>query len=95
MSARKIPVARFKLGRIVTTPKVLENLSSEDITRAIVRHQSGDWGELDEEDCETNDKAVNQGLRILSEYRSAKGVKFWLITEADRSVTTVLLPEEY
>ncbi len=95
MSEQPIPVARFKAGRIVTTPKALEMLSHEDILRAIIRHQSGDWGELDAEDCEANDHAVNHGLRILSQYRSEKGVKFWIITEADRSSTCVLLPEEY
>jgi len=94
MSANSIPIAKFRVGRIVTTPKALETLSGEDIARAIVRHQSGDWGELDAEDCEGNDRAVTQGTRILSQYNSVKGA-FWLITEGDRSVTTVLLPEEY
>lgn len=95
MSEQPIPVARFKVGKIVATPRALQSLAPEDIARAIVRHQSGDWGELDAEDCEANDHAVNHGLRILSQYRSAKGVTFWLITEADRSSTCVLLPEEY
>lgn len=95
MNGQRIPVAKFKVGRIVSTPGALHALTNEDIGRAIVRHQAGDWGELDAEDCEANDRAVNHGLRILSQYTSGKGVKFWIITEADRSSTCVLLPEEY
>lgn len=95
MSVHNIPVARFRLGRIVAAPHALAVLTNEEILRAIIRHQSGDWGELDAEDCEANDRAVMQGTRVLSAYRSEKGVPFWLITEADRSVTTVLLPQEY
>lgn len=95
MSEKIIPVAKFRLGRIVSTPHALEVIPNEDILRAIIRHQSGDWGELKAEDCEANDHAVVHGTRVLSSYRSAKGITFWLITEADRSVTTVLLPEDY
>lgn len=95
MSTQNIPVAKFKLGKIVATPQALEVLDHPDILRAIVRHQSGDWGELQAEDCEANDRAVLQGTRVLSAYRSAKGVTFWLLTEADRKVTTVLLPGDY
>lgn len=95
MSVHHIPVAKFRLGRIVATPHALEVIPNEDILRAIIRHQSGDWGELTAEDAEANDHAVIHGTRVLSSYRSAKGVTFWLITEADRSVTTVLLPEDY
>jgi len=69
--------------------------ASEDILLAITRHQAGDWGELSEEDRTTNDQALIQGDRILSAYRSARGVKFWVISEASREVTTVLLPEDY
>ena len=95
MNVHSIPVAKFRLGRIVSTPQALEVIPNKDILRAIVRHQSGDWGQVDAEDCEANDQAVIHGTRVLSAYRSAKGVSFWLITEADRSVTTVLLPQEY
>ena len=59
------------------------------------QHQSGAWGELDAEDRQTNDQALVEGMRILSAYVAANGTKFWIITEADRSVTTVLLPEDY
>jgi hypothetical protein len=95
MSAKAIPIARFRLGRIVATPHALEVITPEDITVGIGRHQAGDWGDLDAEDRTANEEALTQGMRILSQYRSTKGVKFWIITEADRSVTTVLLPEEY
>ena len=95
MSVHNIPVAKFRLGRIVATPGALDVLTNEEMLRAIIRHQSGDWGELTAEDCEANDEAVVHSTRVLSAYRSAKGITFWLITEADRSVTTVLLPEEY
>jgi hypothetical protein len=95
MSAKAIPIAKFRLGRIVATPNALSVLPSDDILVGIGRHQAGDWGELPEEDRTANDEALVHGTRLLSAYRSAKGVKFWIITEADRSVTTVLLPEDY
>ena len=85
----------FQPGQIVATRGALSVLSREDIMKALRRHLSGDWGDLSTEDKQENDFAVNKELRILSSYSSKKGVKFWIITEADRSVTTVLLPEEY
>jgi len=95
MSASTIAVAKFRLGHIVSTPNALSQLSQEDILMAIRRHQSGDWGDLDSEDKAANDRALVERTRVFSVYRSALGVKFWLITEADRSVTTVLMPEDY
>lgn len=89
------PVARFRLGRLVSTPNALNQLTHDDILAAIWRHQAGDWGCVDEEDRRANDRALIEGTRLLSAYESAKGVKFWLITEADRSVTTILMPEDY
>ena len=59
------------------------------------RHLAGDWGELDENDVRENEVSLQRGWRILSCYRLSTGVKFWVITEADRSVTTFLLPDEY
>jgi hypothetical protein len=85
----------FQPGQIVATRGALSVLSREDIMKALGRHLSGDWGDLSTEDKQENDFAVNNEFRILSSYTSKKGVKFWIITEADRSVTTVLLPEEY
>ena len=95
MSSNALPIARFRLGHIVSTPNALSQLTHEDILMGIRRHQSGDWGDLDTEDKAANDRALVERTRILSVYRSALGVKFWLITEADRSVTTVLMPEDY
>ncbi len=61
----------------------------------LVRHQSGDWGTVGEDDAEENDLSVREGFRILSAYRTSQGEKIWVITEADRSPTTILLPNEY
>jgi hypothetical protein len=92
---KTLPIARFKLGHIVSTPNALEHLTQEDILRGIQRHQAGDWGDLCAEDCQTNDQALVEGTRLLSAYQAGNGTKFWIITEADRSVTTVLLPADY
>jgi hypothetical protein len=95
MSKPSIPTAKFQLGKIVSTPNALANLSREDILGAIQRHQSGDWGDVCPEDRQANDESLVDGTRILSVYHAANGTKFWLITEAERSVTTVLLPKDY
>jgi hypothetical protein len=94
MSAKAVPIALFRLGHIVATPHALEVLANEDIQTGITRHMGGDWGEVSPDDHSANDLALIEGTRILSVYRS-KGVKFWIITEADRSATTVLMPEDY
>ena len=83
------------LGQIVATPAALGALSQPDIVAALRRHASGDWGEVDEHDWAANDDALQYGTRLLSAYKSESGVAFWVITEADRSVTTVRLPEDY
>ena len=87
----------FCLGQTVATPAALDALlaSCESPAVFLDRHVRGDWGELCEEDRESNDHAVIHGERILSAYMTKQGVKLWVITEADRSVTTFLLPEEY
>lgn len=86
---------KFQLGQLVATQGAMRELDHDDITSAIKRHVSGDWGDVCDEDKALNDQALVEGTRLLSSYKSAKGVKFWIITEWDRSVTTVLLPEEY
>ncbi len=83
------------LGQIVATPAALAALSQPDMVAAIRRHASGDWGDVDAEDTAANDEALRDGTRLLSSYTSTAGVRFWVITEADRSVTTVLLPDDY
>jgi hypothetical protein len=95
MSAKNIPIAIFQLGRIVATSNALSELSHSDIQGGIARHSSGDWGDLDEEDRSANDQALSHGGRLFSVYHGVRGTKFYIITEADRSVTTVLLPEDY
>lgn len=93
MSAHTCPI--FPLGQLVATPNALEHITQDDIMAALQRHVAGDWGEVCAEDKQSNDHAVAEGTRILSVYRAANGTKFWIITEADSSATTVLLPEDY
>ena len=90
-------VRLFSLGQIVATPGALEALAEcgQPASGFLVRHALGDWGERCDEDRQANDEAVADDLRILSAYRLNDGTKIWIITEADRSATTVLLPEEY
>lgn len=95
MSARTTSMAVLRLGRIVSTPNALASLSNQDILMGIQRHQAGDWGELTKDDRAANDQALISGTRIISAYVASNGTRFWIITEADRSVTTVLLPEDY
>ena len=85
----------FKHGQIAATPGALilaEN--GVNLLEYLERHLSGDWGDLDDEDKAENDFSVKNGFRILSAYNTPSG-RLWVITEADRSVTTFLLPEEY
>jgi len=95
MSTQSFPIARFRIGHIVSTPNALAHLTQEDILLGIQRHQAGDWGDICANDRQANDQSLVQGTRILSVYHAVNGTKFWIITEADRSVTTVLLPEDY
>lgn len=88
---------RFALGQVVATPGALEALeeAGQLSQEFLHRHIVGDWGELDEHDREANERAVRGGDRIFSSYLTKKGTKLWVITEYDRSVTTLLLPSEY
>jgi hypothetical protein len=88
----------FALGQIVSTPGALDALQEEGTNglELLRRHVTGDWGDLSEDDKRENDLSVKEGFRILSAYLLPRtGVKLWIITEADRSVTTFLLPSEY
>ncbi len=89
--------AKFPLGRLVATPGALSALAEaeEEPLVYLSRHVSGDWGELCDEDKEENELSLREGFRILSAYQLRTGVKIWIITEADRSATTILLPSEY
>jgi len=88
---------RFALGHIVATPGALRALeiSGESPLEYLRRHVLGDWGELDEDDRRENELSLHEGFRLLSSYRLRSGEKLWIIAEADRSVTALLLPEEY
>ncbi len=86
---------QVELGQLLITAHAQAVLDPCDVVDAIRRHAMGDWGELDDEDRQENELSLREGFRILSAYKDRNGVKFWLITEADRSATTVLLPEDY
>ena len=86
---------KFNLGSVYMTSNAMNFLTPSDVFTALLRHSFGDWGMVGEEDWKANDDAVAFGLRILSVYRSFQGDPFWIITEADRSSTTVLMPEDY
>ena len=93
--AAELLSGKFPLGRTVTTPGTLAVIPNDELQAALRRHHSGDWGELDEHDRQENERALREGSRLFSVYRTEASVKFYIITEHDRSVTTVLLPEEY
>lgn len=99
---------KFPLGNICATPGAIEALRSNvqqdeaiQIRAAVLtyelvqRHVMGDWGEIDAEDAQANEDALRDGCRVLSAYKLQDGTRLWIITEGDRSVTTILLPEEY
>ncbi len=88
---------KFSLGRVVATPGALAALkvSGQTPDQLLRRHVTGDWGDISPEDRHANDDALASGARLLSSYRTSLGIKIWIITEADRSATTLLLPDEY
>jgi len=87
----------FELGQIVATPGALAALkkAGQQPSEFLTRHINRDWGDLDEEDRKENEYGLEHGFRLLSAYKTNAGDRLWIITEADRSVTTFLLPEEY
>ena len=91
-----MPKAMIPLGQTVATPGALAHCEKHNVLPAnlIARHIQGDWGDLGDEDTATNDEALASGGRLLSSYDTPGG-KVWIITEWDRSVTTLLLPSEY
>ena len=90
-------VAKFQLGRVVATPGALNAFrqTGESAGIFLSRHVTGDWVDMPPEDAAENELSVQQGFRILSAYRLADATRIWIITEADRSSTCILLPEEY
>ena len=85
----------LELGQIVATANAASQLPNSAILIALGRHCAGDWGDVCEEDRKANEFAFYNGERILSVYRTGAGLKFWIITEWDRSITTVLMPDDY
>lgn len=85
----------FPLGDIYLTATAAAELELRIIILSLIRHGSGDWGDCCSEDKEANDVSLIEGSRLLSVYHDPNGVKFWIITEHDRSATTILLPEDY
>jgi hypothetical protein len=90
---------KFMLGKLVWTRGVNDKIAEDEdfpkfVWESLKRHKAGDWGDLCEEDWRENNKSLRQGFRIFSAYQNGK-TKIWIITEATRSYTTVLFPEEY
>ena len=87
----------FPLGQVVATPGALQAFENagQEPEEFLNRHDRGDWGEVSEPDKQENEFSVQQGFRILSAYTTSAGDRLWIITEADRSATIILLPEEY
>ena len=87
----------FPLGQVVATPAALAAIekSGQQPGEFLARHVSGDWGNLDAHDIAENEFSLRYGFRLLSAYHTNVGEKLWVITEADRSSTCILLPEEY
>lgn len=87
--------SKFPLGQTVITQNARDRLQPEDVLFALKRHADGDWGDVSDEDRLENEFSLPKPLRLFSVYHDRTGKKFWIITEADRSVTTILLPEDY
>lgn len=93
-------MAKLKMGRIVWTREVNDKIADDEafakfVLACMARHGNGDWGEMEPDDIEANNQALVDGGRILSAYVKEGLTKIWIITEWDRSVTTVLFPHEY
>ncbi len=86
---------KFDLGTLLITPAAQAALTPQDVSTALRRHAQRDWGDVDKADWLENERSLREGLRLLSAYHTVTGTRFWVITEADRSATTVLLPSDY
>lgn len=93
--ARRVPM--FPLGKVCATPGLIDALrdNAQSPLAFIARHVNGDWSDMTADDQQANSESVTNGTRIFSSYRMKDGKKLYVITEADRSVTTLLLPSEY
>jgi hypothetical protein len=90
----KAHTPKFPVGQVVITANAAQHLDTIAVNEALRRHASGDWGELPAEDACENELSLKEGFRLLSAYGTGER-RFWIITEADRSVTTILMPEDY
>ena len=90
-------MTRFSLGAVLATPGALEVLGRHEVSPSelLERHASKDWGDVPPEDARENEFALQRGFRVMSSYPLSGGVRVWIITERDRSLTTILLPAEY
>ena len=97
IAPRQRPSINLPLGRLLSTPGAIEALAKagQDPLELLSRHRIGDWGEVDTADWAANDQAVIHGERVLSAFTLKDGVRLWIISEADRSATTLLFPDEY
>lgn len=91
----KSATARFQMGHLGASPAVLEVVPKEELFQLLERHLCGDWGDVFEGDARSNEYALRHGLRIMSWYQASGGARIQIITEADRSATTILLAKEY
>ena len=95
MSIAKCVVAKFDVGNLYMTRGAADTLHQDDVFDSFVRHIDGDWGDVCQHDWNANEEALKFGSRLLSSYVDRNNTKFWIITESDRSATTILLPMEY
>lgn len=95
MASLYVVKPKFSLGQIVITANAKVVLPGLDVVLALRRHHAGDWGDVDDHDHQMNEFALRNGERLFSVYKTVRDQKFYIITEWDRSVTTVLLPEDY
>ena len=86
---------KFELGELIITANAANTLNAGDVLTALIRHQIGDWGELDTSDRHANEQALIHGGQLFSIYEVQNDLKFWIITESSREATTVLLPDDY
>lgn len=94
MNTADIPMGLFQLGNLVASARAMRELTHAEMIAGLRRHQSADWGDLTEPELAENNTAMVEGSRILSLYHTRNGTQFWIMTEADRSETTVFLPED-
>lgn len=88
-------IPKFPLGQVVATTRAMFSIPSHEMLKGLARHSQGDWGDVCPEDQAENEFSLEKGFRLLSAYHTAQGLKFWIITEGNRSATTILLPDDY